>query len=132
MSSFTLDLQNFAKKAAANADELVGTVVTQIVAEVDLRSPVDTGRFRGNWQLGVGGAPSGITQRLDPAGTSTKARNFAVIPEKASGNLYVLANNLPYAMRLEMGWSKQAPAGMVGVTVEKFQAIVTEAAGRLQ
>jgi hypothetical protein len=34
---------------------------------------------------------------------------------------------MPYALRLEYGWSKQAPAGMVRVTVAEFQAVVNAA-----
>jgi len=37
-----------------------------------------------------------------------------------------LTNNLPYAQRLEEGYSQQAPAGMVALTIQEFQAIANE------
>jgi hypothetical protein len=36
-------------------------------------------------------------------------------------------NNLPYAVPLEYGHSKQAPGGMVRITLARFQQIVDEA-----
>jgi hypothetical protein len=47
--------------------------------------------------------------------------------EGAAGKVHFLTNNLPYALRLEYGWSKQAPHGMVGVTVKEYQQIVDKA-----
>ena len=40
-------------------------------------------------------------------------------------------NNAPYAQRIENGWSRQAPQGLVGLTVVMFQQIVREAAEAL-
>lgn len=40
-----------------------------------------------------------------------------------------LTNNLPYIERLERGWSKQAPTGMVALTVAEFGGIAADAAG---
>jgi hypothetical protein len=37
------------------------------------------------------------------------------------GEIIYLTNSLPYARRLEYGWSKQAPAGMVRITVANFE-----------
>jgi hypothetical protein len=36
-------------------------------------------------------------------------------------------NNLPYGIALEYGHSKQAPSGMIRVTLARFQQIVDEA-----
>lgn len=124
---FTLQLQQFAAKAKDKADGVVGEVVAQVVSSVDMLSPVRSGRFRGNWQLRVGSLPSGVREKLDPTGRDTVAANLSAIPEDASGKVYFLTNNLPYAQRLEHGYSKQAPAGMVGITVTRFQDIVDDA-----
>jgi hypothetical protein len=45
-----------------------------------------------------------------------------------AGDIVFLVNNLPYGPRLERGWSKQAPSGMVGITVAEFQKAVSKAA----
>lgn len=46
------------------------------------------------------------------------------------GDDYVIYNDLPYAQRVENGWSSQAPAGMMRVSVLEFNSIVEEVARR--
>lgn len=139
--TFALDLQRFAEKAKDKADEAVGAIVVNIAAEIDRRSPVGDGlywksppppgyrggHFRGNWQLGVDQRLTAEFPGIDPDGAQTQARIVAAIPDEASGRVYNLSNNAPYSMRLEMGWSRQAPAGVVGLTVTMFDQIVREA-----
>ena len=145
MSTFSLDLQKFAAKAGKRADDAVGNIVVRIAAELDRRSPVGDatywknkppkgyvgGRFRGNWQLGVGTLPAGETGRIDKTGEATLGAIVARIPEDAAGKIYWIANNVPYAQRIEHGWSRQAPEGLVGLTVVGFQTIVREAVAAL-
>lgn len=145
MSTFRLDLQRFAEKTKAKADLAVGNIVLRIAGEVDRRSPVGDanywknpppkgyigGRFRGNWQLGVGVIPAGETGLIDPSGAEAQGRVIASIPEKASGQVYYLFNNVPYATAIETGHSRQAPQGVVGLTVIQFQRIVDEAVAGL-
>ena len=130
--SFELQLAKFAEKAGARADEAVGGVVVALHGKVDERSPVDTGRFRGNWQLGIGSLPGGVLERLDPDGGTVRAEVRAAVPEQASGLVYYIANNLPYTQMLENGWSKQAPSGIVGLTVVEFQSLVDQAVVKAQ
>jgi hypothetical protein len=138
---FALQLQKFAQKTGEKADLAVGRIVIGVAAELDRRSPVGDssywqhpapkgyvgGRFRGNWQLGVGVVPAGETGAVDTTGAETQGRIIAAVPEKASGLVYYLVNNVPYARRIEDGWSRQAPQGLVGLTTIMFQRIVDEA-----
>lgn len=139
--TFALDLQRFAEKTKEKADDAVGAIVVQVAARVDMRSPVGDasywtsppppgyvgGRFRANWQLGVDTIPAGELNVVDPTGEATRGRIFAMVPDDAAGKTYFLVNNLPYAHRLEDGYSRQAPQGMVGLTVVEFQQVVREA-----
>lgn len=141
MSTFALDLAKFAEKAKERADEAVGAVVVGIAAELDRRSPVGDaiywkhpapkgyvgGHFRANWQLAIGSMPNGEVPGVDPTGASAQARIMAAIPDEASGLVYYIANNVPYAQRIEYGWSRQAPEGLVGLTTLKFREIVENA-----
>jgi hypothetical protein len=145
MSTFALQLQEFAAKAKDRADDAVGLIVVKIAKRLDERSPVGDaafwknpppkgyvgGRFRGNWQLGVGSIPAGETGRIDTGGGATLGTIIADVPKEAAGKVYYLANNVPYAQRLEDGWSRQAPTGLVGLTVVEFETIVREAVGAL-
>ena len=51
----------------------------------------------------------------------------AFLAVKAGGVEYI-TNNLPYAERLEYGYSQQAPAGMVRVTAARFRELLARAA----
>lgn len=86
------------------------------------------GRFKGNWQVSINQVPVGETGRIDPSGTQTLAAGRAVAHTAIAGHTIYLQNNVPYAIALEYGWSKQAPAGMVRVTVAQFQHIVDQSA----
>lgn len=80
------------------------------------------GRFRANWQYGEGSPPSG--ELFDTTDSSFRGGNetLAAVVDKVNvnpvGKVHYISNNLPYAQRLEDGWSKQCPpSGMVGLTM---------------
>lgn len=139
--TFALDLERLVQKYKARADDVVALTVTKIAAELDKRSPVGDakfwkseppagyigGHFRANWQLGVNVVPRSEKPGVDRNGTVALPAIVANIPDQAAGNVYYLANNVPYARRLEYGWSRQAPSGLVGLTATKFQQRVREA-----
>lgn len=143
MGTFAVQLKQFADLTKQQADDLVGLVVVKIAQQLDERSPVGDatywkskppkgyvgGRFRGNWQLGVGSVPAGETGRVDTSGAATLGAIIAEVPGEAAGKIYFLANNVPYAQRIEEGHSRQAPTGLVGLTAMEFPSIVRAAAG---
>jgi len=139
--TFSVDLQKFAEKAKERADDAVGNIVVRIAQQLDSRSPVGDatywkskppkgyvgGHFRGNWQLGVDKRPTNEVPGTDPSGAETLGRIMAGIPVEAAGHVYYLTNNAPYSQRIENGWSRQAPQGLVGLTVTMFGQIVRDA-----
>lgn len=139
--TFALDLAKFAEKVGDMADEVVGSIVVRIAAELDKRSPVGDatywknpppkgyvgGHFRANWQLGIGSWPAGEVAGVDPTGAVTLGRIVAEVPDEAAGRVYYIANNAKYASRIENGWSRQAPQGLVAITAIMFQQIVDDA-----
>lgn len=129
--SFALDLKKFAEKAGANADLVVRKVTFEVANSLVMRSPVDTGRFRANWQFDTSGLPSGTLGDTDKDGSATMARLSAAIMQSQAGGITYLANNLPYAQRLEYGWSKRSPNGMVRVTLAEFESYIRKAVGDL-
>ena len=125
---FELQLQAFAEKAGERADMAVRKIVLDVGGQIVLKTPVDTGRAKSNWFYSLG-QPSAATT------TDTVSRalqDAGALPKDASGKVHYITNNLPYAWRLENGWSKQAPAGMVGLTVVQFQNIVSAAAAEVR
>jgi len=85
------------------------------------------GRFRGNWQFTIDTPADGVLDQIDPSGNVSVAVLRAQVQSLTIGQTAYLVNNLPYAVPLEYGHSKQAPGGMVRITLARFQQIVDEA-----
>lgn len=85
------------------------------------------GRFRGNWMFSIGSPDTTTTEETDRSGAKSTARIVNGAIEFKAGETAYITNSLPYAIPLEFGHSKQAPGGMVRITVARFQQIVLEA-----
>ncbi|NNC01893.1 HK97 gp10 family phage protein [Corallococcus exiguus] len=125
---FSKQVQAFVKATEARANEVVRKTALGVLANVVTASPVDTGRFRGNWQVGIGDRPAGTVDAEDKDGSAVVSREGAKLEGVAVGETVFITNNLPYARRLEFGWSQQAPKGMVRVTLAQVDEILEEAA----
>lgn len=126
MADFAADVRRFADEASEKATMAMRKIALEIFSRVILRSPVDTGRFRANWQVAIGSVPGGTLELTDKTGQATISKMQAVALGVVAGQTITLANNLPYAQRLENGWSSQAPAGMVALTIQDFQQVAEE------
>lgn len=122
--SFELDISRFVKKANGNTETIVRRISLELFSKVVMKSPVDTGRFRGNWFLTVNTPSNQTLERFDaqPYGSQPSSNVFVDAQSKAKqwkmkDNAIYITNNLPYAERLEVGYSKQAPAGMARISV---------------
>jgi hypothetical protein len=129
--TFTLAINNWNDKTKARLTLAVRKIAMDVFSRVILRSPVDTGRFRGNWQVAIGAVADGILEVDDRTGRATVSRATAEAMKLNAGDMITLVNNLPYAWRLETGWSKQAPAGMVGLAVAEYRPMVDKVAAEL-
>jgi hypothetical protein len=91
------------------------------------------GRFRGNWQVSFDTAITSSIDRIDPKSSATRDAGAALIQTFTIGKGAIwITNNLPYGPRLEYeGWSNQAPAGMVQITVTEFQMYINKAVSEL-
>lgn len=127
MATFSLDVSRWCEKAKDRADLVIRKVALDAFSRVILKTPVDTGRARGNWQVAIGAIPTGTLVINDKAGTATIAKVQAASLGLKAGDVIYLVNNLPYARRLEYGWSKQAPGGMVRIAIARWNAIVSKA-----
>ena len=83
-------------------DGLVEAVANEVFVRIYNRTPVDTGYAQSRWQMSIG--------KED----------------------FVITNDAPYISYLEDGHSKQAPIGMVAVTLNEVPTIIDEESRRLQ
>lgn len=142
--TFVSDISALVQKKKKSMDSIVRKVVIDIGSRLVRRSPVGDGkywltpppkgyvggRFRANWFYAEGEPLRNISEAIDRSGAVSISRVKLIKPD-AAGKIHFLTNNLPYARRLENGWSRQAPNGMVEVTVVEFQSIVRQATQEL-
>ncbi len=83
------------------------------------------GNFRGNWQASV---RNPITSIVPDARNRRERLDIAISPNIKLSDVLYLTNNLPYAQRLEEGWSTQRPSGWVRATVVAGEADMRRAA----
>lgn len=107
-------------------NKLVQRLSLQVLRRVVLKTPVDTGRARGNWIVAVNRIPQGIVEieklTRQEATDLSLSRGIPVIEKSKPFTAISIANNLPYIGVLEFGGSKQAPQGMVRVTLAEIQS----------
>lgn len=132
--SFAGDLQKWADSAKVKIEDVVHKTAELALEGCVLRSPVGDppswasppppgyipGEFKANWNVGVGEIDATVTNTKDTNGGATIARGRARIDasDAFGGYPVFITNSKAYARRLEYeGWSKQAPAGMVRITI---------------
>lgn len=105
----------FADQVEAELVLRVRVIARAMLNEIVLKSPVDTGRFRGNNIVSIGSPVYAQTDRVDPTGSATISAGASQLSGLEPYTVVYIQNNLPYAETLENGHSKQAPAGIYGL-----------------
>lgn len=124
MAGFSIPIAALAARSNARLETVVRRVTQDIYRRVVRRSPVDTGRFRANWNVSYGSPNVTFT---DATNQSRSLAEIAKVATSPVGGVSFLANGLPYARELEFGSSTQAPQGMVRLTVREFASAVAQA-----
>lgn len=135
MAKWDLDFSKYAKEAGDKINDARKTFAFMLYGSIVRKTPVDTGRARGNWQISVGSSASGILERTDKSKGSDsafgKSEQAKLNGAKGDEDIYI-SNNLPYIEKLEYGYSKQAPQGMIGVTVANAGAYFEKAVANVK
>lgn len=146
---FAADLQKLVNKTKLKTETVVRKVALELQNSIVLLSPVDTGQFRANWQCGIGELNSATTTGTDKTGGEAFSRTQAALDRWEPGQTIWLTNSLPQAKVLEYGlygkppgsanglktvggFSKQAPSGMVRLTVQNYGAFLADAVKDVQ
>lgn len=128
---FELQIAKFVEKAQGNIELVLRKVSFQVFSQVVVMSPVDEGRFKSSWLVSVNAVPTGDPGTIDKSGAPSFARINAAVLQMKAGDFITMTSNLEYSRPLEYGHSKQAPAGMVRLTVSQWNAKVNAAAASL-
>jgi len=146
LKSFSVQLQEFIEKTKVSGDLVVRGTLFRLDDKLVDRSPVGDadrwkhpappgysgGRFKGAWMVSADSPATGETGRIDKDGDATKEANKGVIAQAKAGGLHYIVNNVPYAQRIEEGWSSIAPIGVVAVTVVEFRTMVDNAVNEVR
>lgn len=156
VGKFFIDLQKFNVETLEDANIVRRKVVLEVSTRVIMRTPVDTGHARGGWQTTVGNPPSSDNDRIDKGGSAAISEAVNAVSSSKISDTVFLSNLVPYIVALEEGdypdppkkgtyipkrrggpaweirsvggFSKQAPRGMLAVSLSEFPYIVTEEA----
>lgn len=157
---FSIDVSRLIEKMKIAPSIFLRKFSLDLFSAVVMRTPVDTGMLRANWQPSLG-SPSGSKEPRGSKNGSLALQKITAMAQSASwGTDLYLMNNLPYAVTVEYGgypnpvkrgtyvpagqtkygiagpgyvrrsaggFSKQAPAGMVRVTIAEADKWVQEA-----
>jgi hypothetical protein len=97
-------------------------IAVDLLRRIVFRTPVDTGRARGNWQVARGGGSDSPLEKFDKSGGATFAAGASAIGSTKEFSLITIFNNVNYINILEGGSSSQFPSGMVAVSLAETEA----------
>jgi len=129
MALFEDVINRWVEEVEDDVKSILQTIVFRIGREVVTLSPVDTGRFKGNWQLTIGSPATSSLLRYDESVGIVLGDMQRVVRTLSPGQVAYIQNTVEYGYDLEYGSSPQArdPDGMVRVTAAKFAILVNEA-----
>jgi len=148
--SFNKDIEKFNKKVDKAATNIFRGTALTLFGKIIKRTPVGDpsqwenpglwrslgfvnkgyagGRLRANWFASINSPSRASSNDIDPSGSKSRKNAKAATGRAKLGDSIFLVNNLPYAGVIENGRSKQAPIGMVKVTILEFQRIANHEA----
>lgn len=135
--NFEADIGKFAKLLELRVDTVIQRLSLDIMGRIIQRTPVDTGRARSSWDLSIG-APSEYVppernaslSKIGPQSFTMSSDAGGAVDSKALGTAQgitakqpvFIVSNLDYIEALENGHSKQAPVGMVVISLAEVEA----------
>jgi len=132
IDSFQAEMAQSQVWARENIERAVATISLELLRRVVMKTPVDTGRARGNWTLTLGVADDFTDlgkfetyseERKDRGGGATISKGVQELEgEKLTGAKVTIFNNVPYIKALEHGHSRaQAPKGMLALSISEMK-----------
>lgn len=142
--SFAASLNKMCERAKDKAHVVVRKTAFELQGMMIDISPVRTGRFRSNWQVGLGAINTSTDAAPDKTGDAAKGRAQAALQGWKPGQTIYLSQSLPYARVIEYGlygsppgsangpktiggYSSQAPAGVVRLAKQRYSDALAEA-----
>jgi hypothetical protein len=95
----------------------------KLFEKIVLKTPVDTGRARNAWEITINVIPEDENALLSDAESfeDLEFGQMESLEDLKFGQIIVISNNVPYIQYLENGHSKQAPKGMVALSIQSLK-----------
>ena len=136
MAHWSVPFDKLAKKVKQDFETVVRASAFKLFSDVVIRSPVDTGRFRANWNVSFNVMDTSTSEATQKDMYAKMSQIRTALLSMPLGGTYWLSNSLPYAIPLEYGqypdppvggedktvggFSKQAPHGIVRISAREF------------
>lgn len=117
-------IADFVRQFGAENDFIAGEATNRVKNSLVRLSPVAEGEFVSDWDAAIGAWPSDTKPPDDPKKRTTRARLGEAIKGMRMGLAAFFENTDPVAIRLEYGYSKKAPQGVVRLTARKWRSFV--------
>lgn len=119
---FFKELDQFEDELRRSAEAAVRKTVKKLYNNIVTRTPVDTGYAKSNWKFTLGSARGNLLPRPSRKFYGPPSQMFLTsIP---FGSIITIYNNTPYIKYLENGHSRQAPSGMVALSMVEAEAML--------
>ncbi len=116
---FRKGLTGFEADMLREIDLRIRRIGLELLKKLIDKTPVDTGHLRHNWQVTINTQTDTELPGEDTGGIATFNREKVKLTNLGYGPLVVFQNPAPYAERIETGTSKQAPQGMVRISLQE-------------
>lgn len=147
MAKWSVNLEEYTKQKGSLLNNIKNKFVFALYSAITQRTPVDSGRARGNWNV----AKDNPDLEVDMDRKKPRYKNVDDIDQSQGDETMYISNSLPYINTLEYGgypdpvkrgsydkkkktyviksdggFSKQAPEGMFGVTIADSDRILKD------
>lgn len=130
VQTFYKDINGWLTFVEDAVKDVVYLTVEKASEDIVKLSPVDTGRFKGNWQVTANAPAQQALIDRDVAGSDTIARlkrQARAVANAQSTKVIFISNVVDYSVYLEYGSSLQAPNGVLGVVETRLGRYFSEA-----
>lgn len=124
LAKFNIELEAASKKIHGDFTKFYKMVCLETLKRIVFRTPVLTGRARGNWQVEIGGAASGVIDVEGSAGEMADRvmqNGIQKLSDIPAFSIIHITNNLEYISYLEYDKrSSQHPEGFLEITLTEM------------
>ena len=127
--AFNKHIKNFSKTANISVEKIIKKLAFDLLTRIIKKNPVDTGRSRAGWYVAMeklapfsGGGSTGGKGTGSAEERAGRAKGRFIDHTKHPWNKWIeIINGVDYIIYLEYGHSKQAPYGMVRVSMRELR-----------